>query len=63
MNKIKAQYILSLSLLTIMGVGCSKFDKINTNPNQPTEVSSAMLATNMILSITRGDISSTKAFV
>lgn len=63
MNKLKFKYILSLSLLAMIGGGCSKFDKINTNPNRPTEVSSAMLATNMILSITRGDISSQKGFV
>lgn len=43
--------------------GCSKFDEINTNPNQATQVSSAMLATNMILSITRSDINTTKAFM
>ncbi len=44
-------------------LGCSKFDEINTNPNQATQVSSAMLATNMILSITRSDISTTKSFM
>ena len=47
----------------ILGTGCSKFDKINTNPNRTTQVSSAMLATNMILSVTRGTISSTKSFM
>ena len=57
------KYILSVSLTAAMVTGCSKFDKINTNPNKTTQVSSAMLATNMILSITRSDISSAKSFM
>jgi hypothetical protein len=52
-----------MPLLLMLGAGCSKFNEINTNPNRPTEVSSAMLATNMILSITRNDISSQKGFM
>lgn len=63
MNKKTLKYISGLPLLALLGVGCSKFDKINTNPNRPTEVSAAMLATNMILSITRGDIATQKGFV
>jgi len=63
MLKYKAKYIFLLPLLALIGVGCSKFDEINTNPNKPTQVSSAMLATNMILSITRNDISSQKGFM
>ncbi|MGF6925938.1 hypothetical protein QFZ48_001438 [Chitinophaga sp. W2I13] len=57
------KYILSVSLTAAMVTGCSKFDKINTNPNKTTQVSSAMLATNMILSITRSDISTAKSFM
>ena len=63
MKKINLKYIIGLSLLAMLGTGCSKFDEINTDPNKPTQVSSAMLATNMILSITRGDISTQKSFV
>lgn len=61
-NKILL-YLLCLPLLATIGAGCSKFDEINTNPNRPTQVSSAMLATNMILSITRSDISTQKSFM
>lgn len=50
-------------MLALIALGCSKFDEINTNPNKPTQVSSAMLATNMILSITRSDISTQKSFM
>ncbi len=63
MLKIKSPYILMLAALSITVLSCSKFDEINTNPNKPTEVSSSMLATNMILSITRNDISSQKGFM
>lgn len=63
MQKIKSLYIAGLALLFIAQAGCSKFDAINTNPNKPTEVTSAMLATNMILSITRDDISTHKGFM
>ncbi|WP_262708010.1 SusD/RagB family nutrient-binding outer membrane lipoprotein [Lacibacter luteus] len=62
MNKMKSYSLIMLSLLILL-TGCTKFDKINTNPNRPTEVSSAMLATTMILSITRSDISTQKGFV
>ncbi|PSL50024.1 SusD-like starch-binding protein associating with outer membrane [Chitinophaga niastensis] len=57
------KYILSIPLVMVMSAGCSKFDTINTNPNRTTQVSAAMLATNMILNITRSDISSTKGFM
>jgi hypothetical protein len=56
------KYIIGLALAGGV-MGCSKFDDINTNPNQATQVSSAMLATNMILNITRTDIGVTKAFM
>lgn len=57
------KYTLLLSILISISSGCSKFEAINTNPNSTTEVNSAMLATSMILSITRSDISTTKAFM
>ncbi|HEU4608230.1 MAG TPA: SusD/RagB family nutrient-binding outer membrane lipoprotein [Chitinophagaceae bacterium] len=61
MKKSSILYIPLLALIAI--TGCSKFDEINTNPNRTTQVSSAMLATNMILSITRSDISTQKSFM
>jgi len=43
---------------------CTKnFDKININPDKSTSTSASALATNMIASITSGDISSTKTFM
>jgi hypothetical protein len=56
---------LKYMLLTVvvMGSGCNKFEEINTNPNETTQVNSAMLASGMILNITRSDISSTKGFM
>ncbi|TDE28220.1 MULTISPECIES: SusD/RagB family nutrient-binding outer membrane lipoprotein [Flavobacterium] len=62
--KIKfLRYALLVPIAAIMVTGCSNFDEINTNPNAATQVSSGMLATSMILSITRSDISSTKTFI
>lgn len=63
MKRNKAVYILLLPLLAIIGIGCADLDELNINPNRTTEVSSPMLATNMILSITRNDIRSEKAFM
>lgn len=66
MNFMKTRYIKYMLLLFVSAIlanGCQKYDEINTNPNKTTQVSSAMLATEMILSITRGDISSTKGFM
>ncbi|NLR56567.1 SusD/RagB family nutrient-binding outer membrane lipoprotein [Chitinophaga polysaccharea] len=51
-----------LGAITLLA-GCSKFDKINTDPNQTSQVTSGMLATGMILNITRSSISSTKGFM
>ncbi|UNZ00293.1 SusD/RagB family nutrient-binding outer membrane lipoprotein [Zhouia spongiae] len=42
---------------------CADLDKINTNPDGINTVSSQMLATKLILDITRTDISSTKGFM
>jgi len=63
MLQIKPLYIAMLALVVIAAISCSKFDEINTNPNKPTQVSSAMLATNMILDITRDDIGGQKGFM
>ena len=49
--------------LVVMATGCAKFDEINTNPDKPTHVTSGMLATKLILNITKDDISSQKGFL
>ncbi|QEH42550.1 SusD/RagB family nutrient-binding outer membrane lipoprotein [Chitinophaga sp. XS-30] len=63
MKHTKLKYILSIPLAMAIGSGCSKFNEINTNPNKTTQVTSAMLATNIILSITKNSIGSTKGFM
>jgi len=57
------RYIFIILPAIVLWAGCSKFNDINTNPNQTTQVTSAMLATNMILNVTRSSISSTKGFM
>ena len=57
------RYIFIILPAIVLWAGCSKFNEINTNPNQTTQVTSAMLATNMILNVTRSSISSTKGFM
>ncbi|MCW3467724.1 SusD/RagB family nutrient-binding outer membrane lipoprotein [Chitinophaga nivalis] len=49
--------------LLLTAAGCSKFDEINTNPDKPVTVTSPMLATRLILDITRGDLGQTKSFM
>ena len=61
-NKIRS-YIMVLGCLLVAGSGCSKFDDINTNPDRPAEVSSSMLATTLLLNITRDAISTQKSFM
>lgn len=63
MKSKSLKYVLLLPILVLINNGCSKFDSINTNPNATTQVTSAMLATSMILNITRSDISTTKSFM
>ncbi|MDR6784282.1 hypothetical protein ABIE26_002329 [Pedobacter africanus] len=63
MKMTNYKYILILPLLVLLSNGCKKFDEINENPHAATEVSSGMLATGMILNITRSDISTTKSFM
>jgi len=57
------KYILLLPVMAMIGNGCTKYDDINTDPNKTTQVNSALLATSMILQITKGDIESTKGFM
>ena len=57
------KYMLILPLMAILTNGCKKYDDINTNPNATTQVNAAMLATSMILNITRSDIATTKGFM
>lgn len=58
--------IKSVSLVGMMAMSlfsCSKFDEINTNPNATNQVTAGMLASNVILNITRSDISTQKSFM
>jgi hypothetical protein len=52
-------------ILAIIGgvASCNKFDEINTNPNRTSMVSSNMLASTMIIDITKNTITSTKGFM
>ncbi|WP_316841341.1 SusD/RagB family nutrient-binding outer membrane lipoprotein [Pedobacter gandavensis] len=63
MKTIVLKYIAILPVLVLMNTGCQKFEEINSNPDRTTEVSSSILATGMILSITKNEISSQKAFM
>lgn len=46
-----------------MLAGCAKFEKINTNPDKTDQVTAPLLATSMILSITKSTIATTKGFM
>lgn len=60
-NKKIATYTLSIILFL---VGCtSSFDKLNTDPNSPTQVTSAMLATTLILNHVRSGFSDASQFL
>lgn len=52
-----------MCMVLSMMTSCSNFDEINTNPNATDQVTSSMLASNLILSITRSDISNQKSFM
>lgn len=62
--KMKAIYkIVSLCLILSIGTNsCDKFEEYNTNPDESSKVTSAMLATNLILSI-KSENQSTKGFM
>lgn len=57
------KYIVVLPVLVLLISGCKKFDEINTDPNTTTEVTSGLLATSLILNVTKSDISDTKGFM
>lgn len=63
MKRILLKYMLVLPALVILTPGCKKFDDINSNPDKTGEVSSSILATGMILNMTRSDISTQKSFM
>ena len=55
MKNIK-YFLYTIALLTV--VGCSDFEELNLNPNEPTTVSSGVLFTSAIL---RGPLPTTRA--
>ncbi|ASZ11673.1 SusD/RagB family nutrient-binding outer membrane lipoprotein [Chitinophaga pendula] len=63
MTSTISKYMIGAALVASVVAGCSKFDQINTNPNRTTQVSAPMLATSLILGITRSDISTQKSFM
>ncbi|AIM36838.1 hypothetical protein KO02_09095 [Sphingobacterium sp. ML3W] len=52
-NNIKSSICIGLSLMTLWS--CSNFDDINTNPNASTQVTSGMLATGLLIGMTKQD--------
>jgi len=62
MKKTIVKYLIILSFL-LYTAGCSKFDDINTDPNAATTVTAGLLATNLILSVTRDATSAQKSFM
>ncbi|RAJ11195.1 SusD-like starch-binding protein associating with outer membrane [Chitinophaga skermanii] len=63
MKRTVLKYILPVTLATTLVASCSKFDDINTNPNKTDRVTSATLATGMILNVTRSSIATQKTFM
>ncbi|WP_316747160.1 SusD/RagB family nutrient-binding outer membrane lipoprotein [Pedobacter gandavensis] len=57
------KYISILPMLAVMNTGCQKFEDINSNPDRTTEVSSSILATGMLLEVTKNEIGAQKAFM
>lgn len=47
------QYIVCLLLLNVFLTSCSNFDDINTNPNAANKATPALLATKLLLNITK----------
>ena len=47
----KRYYLIVILILTFIGNSCSKFEDINTNPDETTQVTPELLATNLILSM------------
>ncbi|QNK63690.1 SusD/RagB family nutrient-binding outer membrane lipoprotein [Pedobacter sp. PAMC26386] len=57
------KYILCLPVLAVIINGCQKYEEINTNPNVTTQVNSPLLATTLILNITRNAVGTQKSFM
>ena len=62
MKKIINKISLVLVILLVFS-GCENFEDMNTNPDLSIKVTPDMLATTLILDITRGELSSTKGFM
>ncbi|SFS56082.1 Starch-binding associating with outer membrane [Zhouia amylolytica] len=60
--KLFKRYILAFTSILLI-YSCADLDKINTNPDGITTATPQMLATKLILNITRDDISGTKGFM
>ena len=60
---MKRNLFILATFILLITQGCSKFEAINTDPNATTQVSSEMLATTMLMSITRSEMSRQKSFV
>ncbi|WP_423737395.1 SusD/RagB family nutrient-binding outer membrane lipoprotein [Chitinophaga caseinilytica] len=60
---MKQKQLYTIILGATVLAGCSNFEKINTNPDKTDKVNSGMLATSMLLSVTRSTIASTKGFM
>ncbi|MDX3917133.1 MULTISPECIES: SusD/RagB family nutrient-binding outer membrane lipoprotein [Olivibacter] len=63
MKTTMIKYMSLVGILATFLFSCSKFEEINTNPNATDQVTAGMLASNMILDITRSDISTQKSFM
>ncbi|WP_257666039.1 SusD/RagB family nutrient-binding outer membrane lipoprotein [Parapedobacter tibetensis] len=63
MKTLNIKTIVTCVILSGALVSCSHFDELNTNPDGSTIATSQMLATKLILNITRDDISSEKGFM
>lgn len=63
---MKSRYLKSalfVVIFSLMFIGCQRFDKLNTNPDLSLTVTPGMLATTLILDITRGELATTKGFM
>jgi len=65
MKKIEKYIKITVTMLLslIMLLGCNDFEDLNTNPDDTTKVSASLLATNVILQITKFSGRDGKAFI
>ncbi|WP_262250277.1 SusD/RagB family nutrient-binding outer membrane lipoprotein [Parapedobacter soli] len=63
MEKNRIKWTTACLTLIVAMASCSHFDQLNTNPDGFTVATPQMLATKLILDITRNDISEQKAFM